>query len=285
MSEENNIPEENLPAFVKAAPELLPVWDWWKKEGKSTLMLLVGAAVVVGAVYGYRDWSKKRDFAANQQLVNAYTIEELETAVADYGSSKVGPSLRLRLAKAYYDAERYQDALNTYDVLAKKSAANAAFADIAVLGRGHALEGLAKYKEAQEIFAGYAKANTNSYLALTAQLGAVRCQALLGDKDGAVKELETLKAARTDEMEKNQVERLTDVIKRYDPSRASRSILDAANEAAKALDAAAKPAEAKPAEAPAAPAPAPEAKPAEAKPAEAPAAPAPAPEAKPAEAK
>ena len=47
MSEEiktqTQTPDENLPAFVKAAPELLPVWDWWVKEGKSTLMMLVSA--------------------------------------------------------------------------------------------------------------------------------------------------------------------------------------------------------------------------------------------------
>ena len=30
-----------LPAIVKAAPELIPLWDWWVKEGKSTLMMLL----------------------------------------------------------------------------------------------------------------------------------------------------------------------------------------------------------------------------------------------------
>lgn len=291
MSEENKTPEENLPAIVKAAPELLPVWDWWQKEGKSTLMMLVLAAVVAVGIVGYRNYSRNRLAAANQQLVNAYNVEELETAVSNFGSTKVGPELRMRLAKAYFDAERYQDALNVYDVLVAKASKNEAFADVAVLGRGHALEGLGKYKEAQDVFAGFAKANTNSFLLLDAKLGAARCQALLGDKDGAVKALDALKAAEKDEIAKDRIERMTDAVKRHDPKRAARSLLDAANAAAKNLAAdkkpatpapTAKPATPAPAAKPAAPAPAPAAKPATPAPAAKPAAPAPAPAAKPA---
>ena len=275
MSEENKMPQENLPAFVKAAPELLPVWDWWVKEGKSTLLMLVLVGIGVAGFYGVRNWLTARNAAANQALVNAYNVEELETAVRDYGSTKAGSALRLRLAKAYFDAARYEESLKVYDVLVANSAKNAAFADIAVLGRGHALEGLTKYADAEKIFADYAKANTNSYLVLDAQLSAARCKALQGNKDAAVKELDTLKAATKDEIAKNRIERMTDAIKRYDPKRQARSLLDAANEAAKSLDAAKKPA---------APAPAPAAKPATPAPAPAakPATPAPAPAAKPA---
>ena len=153
MSEENKNSEENLPAIVKAAPELLPVWDWWVKEGKSTLMMLVIAIVVVLGFYGGRNWLRARNAAANQALVNAFSVDELETAVSSYGSTKAGFALRQRLAKAYYDAERYQDALDVYDKLAAKASSNPAFGDIAIMGRAHALEGLAKYKEAQAAFA------------------------------------------------------------------------------------------------------------------------------------
>ena len=252
MSEENKTqtPDENLPAFVKAAPELLPVWDWWVKEGKSTLLMLAVAALVAAAFYGGRNWLRGRDAAANGALVNAYNTDELESAVSSYGSTKVGPALRLRLAKSYYDAERYQDALDVYEAVAAKSASNAAFADIAVVGRAYALEGLSKFKEAQEAFDAYAKANTNSYLLLTAQLGAARCKALQGDKDGAAKDFDAIKAAAKDEFAKTRVERVADAVKRHDPKRAARSLFDAANAAATAVAAEKKPA------APAAPAPA-----------------------------
>ena len=273
MSEEiktqTQTPDENLPAFVKAAPELLPVWDWWVKEGKSTLMMLAVAALVVAGFYGGRNWLRARDAAANAALVNAFTTEELETAVSKFGSTKVGPTLRLRLAKSYYDAARYQDALDVYDAVNAKASSNAAFADIAVVGRAYALEGLSKFKEAQEAFAAYAQANTNSYLLLTAQLGAARCKALQGDKDGAAKDFDALKAAAKDDQAKDRIARMADAVKRHDPSRAARSLFDAANAAAdavkadKAKPAATKPVETKPAETKPA-----ETKPAETKPAE-----------------
>ena len=49
MSEEKKTSNENLPAFVKAAPELLPVWDWWVKEGKSTVAMLLSRALMYAA--------------------------------------------------------------------------------------------------------------------------------------------------------------------------------------------------------------------------------------------
>lgn len=313
MTDKKNIDAQTgidpeLPGFVKAAPELIPVWDWWVKEGKSTVMMLAVAALVVAGFYGVRNWLRGRDAAANAALVNAFNVDELETAVDSYGSTKVGTALKIRLAKSYYDAERYDDALKTYDELVKK--AEPAFVDIAEVGRAYALEGKKDYKAAGDAFSAYAAdaAKTNSYLLLTAKLGAARCKALAGDKDGAAKDFDALKAAEKDEFTKTRIERMADAIKRHDPARAARSLFDAANAAAASVEAekkpeapkapAAKPAEApkaapaaKPAEAPKAPA-APAAKPAEApkapaapaaKPAEAPKTPA-APAAKPAEA-
>ena len=238
MSEEKKTSNENLPAFVKAAPELLPVWDWWVKEGKSTVAMLLVAALVVAGFYAGRHWLRGRDAGANQALVNAYAVDELETAVADYGSTKVGPALRLRLAKAYYDAARYEDALAVYDALVAKAGDNAAFADIAVVGRAYALEGQEKFKEAGAAFAAFAQANTNSYLLLAAQLGAARCKALQGDKDGAAKDFDALKAAAKDDQAKDLIARMADAVKRHGPARAAaRSLFDAANAAATAIDA------------------------------------------------
>lgn len=277
MSDEVKTPDPELPALIKAAPELLPVWDWWVKEGRSTLMMLAVAAVVVGGFYAGRNWLRGRDAAANQALVNAFATDELESAVSSYGSTKVGPALKLRLAKSYYDNERYQDALDTYEALK----AGPEFADIATVGRAYALEGLTKYAEAQKAFADFAAANTNSYLLLTAQLGAARCKALAGDKAGAEKDFDALKAATKDEFVKTRIDRMADAVKRHDPSRAARSLFDAANAAAAAVKAEkdekkAEAPKAPAAKAPAAPAPAAKAPAAPAPAAKAPAAPAPA---------
>ena len=285
MSEEKKTEQtpEQIPAFIKKAPELLPLWDWWVKEGKSTLTMLVVAGAVVGAFYGIRGYLRSRDASANAALTNSYTTDDLEAAVSSYGSSKVGPALKLRLAKAYYDAERYQDAFDTYDALVAKADKIPAFADMAYIGRAYSLEGLKKYQEAREAYGAFVKdaSKTNSYLALSAKLGDARCQALAGDKDGAVKALDAIKATlKDDKLAETRVERLTDAIKRYEPGRSPRSLFDAADAAEKAIESekkvtapAAKPTD-KPAEKPAA-------KPAE-KPAEKPAAPAAKPAEKPA---
>lgn len=251
MSEKTKDIVSDVPAFVKAAPELLPVWDWWVKEGRSTLLMLAVAAIAVGGFYAGRNWLHSRDAAANAALVNAFTTDELESAVADYGSTKVGESLKLRLAKSYYDGGRYQDALESYDALVAKMAAGGPFTDIAKIGRAYSLEGLKKFAEAQKAFADYAadEANAESYLLLTAQLGAARCKALAGDKDSALKDFDALKAKTQDEVAKTRIERMADAVKRHDPGRAARSLFDAANSAAASLEKSAKAAEAKPAEA------------------------------------
>ncbi len=261
MSEENKnetVPE-HIPDFVKKAPELLPVWDWWVKEGRSTLMMLAIAGAVVGAFYGIRGYLRSREAAANAALANSYTTEDLEAAVSSYGSSKVGAALRLRLAKAYYDAERYQDALDAYEGLVAKAAKIPAFADVAEMGRAYSLEGLKKYKEAGEAYSAFAAdaSKTNSYLALTAKLGSARCQALVGDKDAAVKALEAIKATlKDDKMEELRVDRLIDAVKRYEPGRAPRSLFDAADAAEKAIESEKAATTNVPAAKPAAPAPA-----------------------------
>ena len=275
MSEKNTNIEPEVPALVKKAPELLPLWDWWVKEGRSTVTMLAVAGLAVAAFYGVRGWLRGRDAAANAALVRmssaeangAGLIEAQEEAVNAYGSTKVGPKMRVILAKSYFDEERYEDALKTYDELVKASGSNPEIADIAQIGRAYALEGIAsaeenkegqpaKYKAAQEAFAAYAgnAANVNSYLLLDAKLGAARCKALAGDKEGAAKDFDALTNEATDEAVKARIKRMADAVKRFKP-RERASLFDAANAAAQATAPATPVAPAKPeAKAPAAPA-------------------------------
>ena len=276
MSEKNTNTEPEVPALVKKAPELLPLWDWWVKEGRSTVTMLAVAGLAVAAFYGIRGWLRGRDAAANAALVKmaspeangAGLIETQEEAENAYGSTKVGPKMRVVLAKSYFDEERYEDALKAYEALAKEAVSNPEIADIAQVGRAYALEGIAsieekkedqpaKYKAAQEAFEAYASnaANSNSYLLLDAKLGAARCKALAGDKEGAAKDFDALTNEAKDEAVKARIKRVADAAKRFKP-RERASLFDAANAAAAQVTAPAKPdAPAKPeAKAPAAPA-------------------------------
>lgn len=256
MSENEKNVEPELPAFVKKAPELIPLWDWWVKEGRSTAIMVAVAGLAVAAFYGARNWMRGRDAAASAALMKmaspnamsggAGLVEEQEAAVEDYGSTKAGPKLRLILAKSYFDAERYEDALKVYDALVRDAGKNQDMADIAAVGRAQALEGIAsqdesedgrkaKYKVAADAFAEYAAANEKSYLLLDAKVGAARCKALSGDKEGAKADFAALTEGAKDEAEKAYVKRVEDAVKRYKP-RARASLLDVANSAAAQLE-------------------------------------------------
>ena len=256
MSKENNNKpvSEEVPGWVKKAPELLPVWDWWVKEGRSTVTILMVVGVCVAGWYAFKNWQAGRVAAANNALVNAFTADELEEAVAKFGGSATGPALKLRLAKSYLDSERWEEAEKVYGECIAAAGEDDPFASLAKLGRAYALEGSGKVADASKEFEALA-ANTNLPVSATAALGVARCMALNGDKDGAIKKLE----ASDDSRAKNLIE----MIKRYDPNRKSASLFDAADAAAgkiaaeKAADAVkseekkpveVKPAEAKPAE-------------------------------------
>ena len=260
--EVQNTDEPALPAFVKAAPELIPLWDWWVKEGKSTLVMLLVVALGVAGFYGVRSYLRGRNAVIAQTLQQANTPEELATAVSDYGSSSAGVGLKLRLAKSHYDADHFQDALDVYEAVLKDAGKDDPFRDIAELGRAFSLEGLKKYAEASEAFSAYASDEAKSHdgFRLTAKLGIARCKAQQGDVAGAEADLKALKDATSDEQQKSRIEGMLTLLKHYDFSRVDAAPLDAFTLPATDLPAPA----AKPAPAPAAakPAPAPAAKPA-----------------------
>ena len=247
MSKEknNNSVTEEVPGWVKKAPELLPVWDWWVKEGRSTVTILLVAGVCVAGFYAWKNWQSSRTAAANSALVNSFTTDELEEAVAKFGGTATGSALKLRLAKSYLDGERWEEAEKVYSDYVASAKADDPFVSLAQLGRAYALEGSGKVGEASKEFETLA-ADTNLPVSATAALGVARCMALNGDKDGAIKKLE----ASDDVRAKNLIE----TIKRYDPNRKSASLFDAADAAASKIaseETAAAKVEAKPAEKPA----------------------------------
>ena len=182
------------------------------KEIKGLLPWVIVAAIAVGGYYGVKNHIAAKKIAASEAVVNAYTAEELEEAVSKFGTTASGGALKLRLAKKYFDAGRYQEALDQYDALVKD--APDGFADIPVVGRAQALEALGKFAEAQKAFDDFVAANPNNYLTLTAQLGAARSLAEGGDAKAALDRLAALKASTTDELAKARIETTEDCIRR-----------------------------------------------------------------------
>ena len=217
---------EELPALVKQVPELLPLYDWWKKEGTSTLTCILVAVAAVCAVKIYKSHAQSRDAKGGATLVELSQPNGVDTpdairetaefadALADNSSSKAATALALRLAKKYYDESDFENALAEYEAIEKRVEKNDPFYGFAQAGVAFSLEGLKRYSEASEKFA--AIAGDASAFTFVAKIGAARTQGLAGDKDGAVAALEALKAGASD-FEKSRIESEIDLVKRFDP--------------------------------------------------------------------
>ncbi len=226
---------ENLPE------ELLPLYDWWKEKGARSLVTVGVVALVAGGVLAYTHYRRGRAVEANIQLTRANSVEELEAAVAQFGTVNAGNAARLRLAKAYYDAAKYTDALTAYEE--SETRIPSEFRDIAVMGRAHSLEALERNDEALQIYKNFAEAKRESYLYPQAVMGLARVLTLKGQKDEARRLLEELKAEKSDQaMWEMTIANLEDIIDRYEP-RARRSLFDMAEAAERSLNTPAPPAQ------------------------------------------
>ena len=205
---------------LKNNPELIPLIEWWEKDGKQTVALLAVAAIAVGGWYGWKAHRESVRDAASASLTSAYTADELEEAVSRFSGQPVGGALKIRLAKSYFDAGRYEEALAQYEELLANPPDG--FADIPAVGKAQCLEALGKFAEASAAFDAFTEANPKSFLALTAQLGAARSIAQSGDKAKALERIAALKEAnKGDDLAKARVEATESVIKRYEPKAAA----------------------------------------------------------------
>jgi len=194
--------------------ELLPLYDWWHAAGKRLAVFAALAVAVIGLGFLYRQHLQGKGRLASERLLAAQSTEELENLANQYGNTKAGLLVQIRLAKAYYDDGRYEDALARYDTLAKKS--SHPFAAAAVLGRAHVLEAKGEIGEAKTAFANFRAAHPDHFLTPQAFMGEARCLALQGDKEAAASLLDTLIAARTGTPWEDVAANLKDVIARYE---------------------------------------------------------------------
>lgn len=200
---------------MKEIPEeLLPVIEWWEKNGKQAIVTVVVAAVVAAGYYGFKSHQESQRKAASSALVSSRTLAQLETASNEFGGSKAGPSIKLRLAKEYYDAGQYESAMNLYKELSGK--APEGFAEAPAIGIAYCLEATEKYDEAAKAFEACAQDEKSLYF-LTAKLGVARCTAAAGDKAKALADLEALKASKEDDaLAKSRIEAAIDLVKRWE---------------------------------------------------------------------
>lgn len=215
--------------------ELLPVIEWWEKDGRQTVAVLAVAAAVAAGYYGFKGWRESRAAAASESLLVATQTEELEEALAGYSGTASGPALRMRLAKKYYDSERYEEALAEYEKL--DGAAPDGFDDVPAVGRAQCLEALGRFEEALKAFDAFADAKPKSFLALSARIGAARCVAQLGEREKALERLASVKdgLAADDSSGRELVDSASALVRRWE-KREAKTLFDAADAAAKQIE-------------------------------------------------
>ena len=220
-----------LPAFVPE--DLVPVWLWCRQNGAQWLITIaVAVLLAVGVAVFARHRDRQAALASEQLLQQPATpealIQGLEKTVADYGSTPPGVAAKLKLAKAYYDANppRYADALAAYDNFIKQNGSHP-FVDVAKVGRGFALCGLNKNDEAIEVFRVFRAKNPGHYLVQQATFGEAACLTMQGKKDDAKALLQELRAANRETPWETAAKRMEGAIDRYQP-RQARSLFDQA---------------------------------------------------------
>lgn len=223
---------------MKIPEELLPVVEWWEKNGKRTVAVLILAGVC-GIAYLAWQARKERAEAAAAEATSA-VLQDWQSVIADptsqaaeqallqmketVGAAGAGADagvMKLLQATADFRRKNYAEALEVYEALAGSDELPELYKDIPVLGRAQCLEASGELAAAQEAFAAFAKASPESCLALTAQLGSARCLAQLGKKAEAVAALEQLlseKRAAGAPSEIQSVQFTLDLVKRWIPA-------------------------------------------------------------------
>ncbi|MGN1359250.1 MAG: hypothetical protein ACI4X9_02200 [Kiritimatiellia bacterium] len=218
----NNTPvPQNLPE------ELLPLYDWWKTKGPKALVQFALAALVAISLYAFWQWRQARLDQASAQITAAQSVDELEAAEARYGSTGAGSLLQLRLARAYYDLSRYDDALAAYNAFLARHASHP-FAPVARIGIAATQEAMGDYPAAQASYSQLVAAATPAYLLPEAKLGIVRVLPLSDKKDEAAAQLDAFLADPANKEWEAFARNLKETMRSYKP-RARPSLMNLAD--------------------------------------------------------
>lgn len=140
--------------------------------------LCIALAVTVSVVL-YRSRARAKVQQASHMLSSAHTIQDLEAITMQYPSSAVAPLAMMQLAKVYYNAGKYDMALDKYIEFGLKFPDHQ-MAAAAELGRIHCLEARGRLGEAYEGFTAFLADHPDDFLTFQAVFGRARCLEQLG---------------------------------------------------------------------------------------------------------
>lgn len=202
------------PVPANIPEELVPVYEWFMENGRSfAYQLAIIVLVAVLAIAFSRSRAAKYE-NASAALLSTTDVVGLEDLNGRYGGTKLGPLIRLRLARAYYDAGQYDSAKETYAQFAKRNSGHA-FAAEARLGLAASEEALREFQQAIEDYRKVG-APAGSATAAMATLGEARSLAASGDKAAAKALLDAFAAESKGTAWEDVIDRMGGVIDRFD---------------------------------------------------------------------
>ena len=200
--------------------ELIPVIEWWQKDGKKTVVMFAVAGLAIASYYAWKNHNASLDGAAADKLSGVSIVEELEDAVAKFSGRDAESALKMKLAAAYCERGEeadYEKALEIYSALAESGNMPVALKGAPEMGKAFSLEALGKWADAAKAYAVVlAEGFDAKHLVFDAKLGAARCQAQVEGRDKALAALEELKKAYTDESSVARIDATIDVVKRWE---------------------------------------------------------------------
>jgi TolA-binding protein len=158
---------------------------WINDYGRPALVGIAIAVVILLGVNIWRNQKASKAAAAAQALFTAQTPEEFQVqADRAPSSSATAPVSLASAAAAYYNANRFEEALDAYRLFSTRYPGHM-LADNARLGIAASLEALERYGEAAEAYTLFVSDRPDSPLLTQARLGAARAYAADGRYDDA----------------------------------------------------------------------------------------------------
>ncbi|MBR5457451.1 MAG: hypothetical protein IKV56_01675, partial [Kiritimatiellae bacterium] len=131
--------------------ELIPVIEWWQKDGKKTVAMFAVAGLAIASYYTWKNHNASLDGAAADKLSGVSIVEELEDAVAKFSGRDAESALKVKLAAAYCERGEeadYEKALEIYSALAESGNMPVALKGAPEMGKAFSLEALGKWADA-----------------------------------------------------------------------------------------------------------------------------------------
>ena len=228
---------QNAPAPVdggmaeKLPEELLPVYDWYRTQGRQLVMAAAALLLVALGAMAYRRYLANQADLASAALMTTESVEGLENLKNQYGGTRVAPLVGLRLAEAYFNAGNLKGARSEYEAFLKRHGSHP-MAGTARVGLAATLEAEQSFEEAGAGFESFAREHPDHYLYPVAVMGQARCLAARQEKAAARDLLDRLIAARAGTPWEEMARDLQGVIDRFEGFK-TRSIFDQMDAAAK----------------------------------------------------